>query len=233
MELVDVVELSKYRCEKLIQAEIKYATHENFVGRPLQGYHAQATDFALLSPKAAEDLCKIQNHLIAEHNYGLIIYDAYRPKRAVQDMHQWSQQDSCGPAEEQAKAKHYPHILKSELFLLGYVSEDSNHCYGNTVDVFLLDFTTNEIVDLGACYDYLDELSHLTVDAQRIGKIAYDNRIALVRAMEKFGFESYIKEFWHFSHGDKMGREVATPIDIEITPQLKGQGVQSLSNLST
>lgn len=222
MPLIDVIKLSETLCKAPIKAELKYATRENFVGRPINGYEPDLTDFALMTPKAAEQLCHVQNHLNQQYGCGLIIYDSYRPKRAVQDFLQWIKQKPVSEYELERKAKHYPRIEKSQLFELGYLVEDSGHCYGNTVDNFLVDINTGEILDMGARYDYMDKLSCISTSSQEIGELAYKNRMTLVEAMQKFGFHAYEEEFWHFSHGGKEGREVSQPIDIEITGKLKG-----------
>jgi len=80
MNLIDVIELSKKICEAPIQAELAYATPRNLVGRPLNGYHTNALDICLLTPKAAEALCHVQNEITKHHQMGLFVYDTYRPR---------------------------------------------------------------------------------------------------------------------------------------------------------
>lgn len=224
MTLIDITALSQKLCAKPILAELKYAGTKNFVGQVAKGYHPDAHDFALMTPKAAQALCQVQNDLIKNHALGLIIYDAYRPKRATKEWKAWSELPPADNHELERKAKHYPHINKKQLFELGYVAEDSNHCYGNTVDVVLIENKTGKKIPMGARFDFMDEISHLdaTPANGKITEEAYQNRQILIKAMEKFGFESYSEEFWHFSHGGKAGREVSVPFDIEITPDLKG-----------
>lgn len=216
MVLVDAVKLSKSKCSEPIRAELRYATERNFVGRPINGYTPGLTNLALLTPKAAEKLCAVQNYLIAQHQYGLMVFDAYRPKRAVLDFMAWSQQPPAGAYELERKAKHYPHIEKNELFVLGYVMEDSGHCYGNTVDVVLIDLAADQLLDMGARFDYMDERSHITMGSAEIGEAAFKHRKILQQAMMQFDFQPYHEEFWHFSHGGSAGREVSAPLDIEI-----------------
>lgn len=233
--LVDVVALSKIRCLAPIKGELKYATSENFVGRPLAGYSTDpnAREVCLLEQKTAEALCAVQNNLIRKYNnkYGLMIYDAYRPKRAVLDILHWSKQSPGSDYELLRKNLHYPHIEKKQLFELGYVREDSNHCYANTVDIVLVDPMSGKLYDFGACYDYMDELSHTTMTAEDIGDEAYQLRKLLAAIMQEHGFESIKEEFWHFSYHGKDGRATDEAIDIEITPQLKGLGVSERSLL--
>jgi D-alanyl-D-alanine dipeptidase len=91
------------------------------------------------------------------------------------------------------------------------------------VDVFLIDQAGKEL-NMGTRYDYMDELSHLTVAANRIGEEAYHNRKILQQAMEKFGFHSYVTKFWHYSYAGKTDRKTVAPLDIEITPDKKYVG---------
>lgn len=222
INLVDVVALSKSACKKPIQGKLAYATVENFVGRIIVGYHPEADDICLLTPKAANALCQVQNYLIEKNSYGLFIFDAYRPKRAVYDFMTWIKLPVANAYETERKIKHYPAIDKSELFIAGYLAEDSGHCYGNTVDLALIDLETGKEIDLGSNFDYMDERSHLNATVQEIGAQAFQNRKILLEAMELFGFHSYEKEIWHYSHGGVQGREVEQPIDVEITPELRG-----------
>ncbi|CAG8506372.1 10857_t:CDS:1 [Gigaspora margarita] len=217
MSLIDVTKLSRECCQYPIKAELKYATKKNFVGRIINGYNSTVIDVALLMPKAAKALCLTQSYLNEKYGYGLLVYDAYRPKRAVQDILSWSKQPPSDEYELERKQKHYPNIEKNQLFDLGYVCEDSGHCYGNTVDVVLQIIKTGEILDMGARYDFMDKISHSTADSTQIGEVAYKNRLILSEAMQQFGFLPYTKEFWHFSHGGEEGREIKVPLDEVIT----------------
>lgn len=214
MKLVDAVELSKHRCVYPLRAELKYATRENFVGRVIDGYTSGLTQAAPLTYHVAEQLCLVQNYLAENYGFGLLIFDAYRPKRAVKDFMAWSTQAPASSYEEARKQIHYPTIQKSQLFELGYVAENSNHCYGNTVDLVLIDVHTYIELDMGACFDFMNEISHITTGPELIGEQAYQNRNILSHAMQRFNFLPYEKEFWHFSHSN---REVEQPIDLPIT----------------
>ena len=230
--LIDTVALSKQCCVESIKCKLAYATNENLVGRVLTGYHPDALDIALLSPKAAQALCQVQNYLINQFGYGLFIFDAYRPKRAVKDFFAWSQIPEKSTQDLYIKQQYYPTIEKNKLFAMGYIAEDSGHCYGNTVDLVLMNITTQQYLDMGAHFDFMHEISHLSANPEDIGKAAFQHRKILREAMELFGFEPYSKEFWHFSHGGNAGREIKEALDIEITASLKGQGVASLLDTS-
>lgn len=224
--LLDVIELSRELCPHPIQGQLAYATIHNFAGQILAGYHPEAKEICLLTPKAASALCEAQNQLLQNHNLSLFIYDAYRPRRAVQFLLHWMKQPVKDEWELTQKLKHYPRVEKSQLVDLHYLSADSNHCYGNTVDVVLCDPHTGIPLDFGTVYDYMDPKSHLNVTSEEIGIVAFDNRKILQAAMIKAGFQPHETEYWHFSHQGREGREVENPLDIEISPALKGVGVR-------
>lgn len=220
--LTDVIHLSKIQGHSYpIQGKLAYATPHNFVGRVLNGYHPEALDIFLLTPKAARAICEVQNYLINTYELGLFIFDAYRPRRTVFDFLEWSQLPPANTFELERKALHYPHIEKNQLFSLGYISNDSNHCYGNTVDLALINIKNNTLLNMGTIFDFMDRLSHLDATVAQIGAEAYQNRQILLEAMMKFGFEPYEKEFWHFCHEGRKGSEVKVPFDIPIMPNLK------------
>jgi D-alanyl-D-alanine dipeptidase len=192
---------------------LKYATSENFLGRPVAGYNPGAKNLCLLAPNAAHALCQVQSYLNNEHQLGLIIYDAYRPLRAVKDFYQWIRE----PATENElarKAIHYPHITKAELPELGYIADDvSRHCFAGTVDLSLVRLSDHNELNMGAVFDYFDSLSHDDVGADLIGEEAFQNRQLLKHAMEKFGFNIYQYEYWHFDYREQ---EINQPLDIVI-----------------
>ncbi len=224
-KLVDVVALSQKECLRPIQAYLVYATTENFVGNIIEGYTPDLTDFALLTREAGIALCKVQNDLIKQHDLGLLIFDTYRPKRAVLNFADWSKQpvahNAQGHHELARKEIHYPHIEKNQLFDLGYVALDSQHCYGHTVDLVLIDKDCNEL-DLGACFDFMDTRSHLSATADEIGEKAFQYRQILIETMKKHGFLTYPYEFWHYSYKEKA---IVEPMDFVITEELKGLNV--------
>jgi D-alanyl-D-alanine dipeptidase len=220
-KLIDVVKLSQKSCEYPIQCNLVYATRENFLGRRVDGYHPNATHIALATPKAAHAVCQVQNKL-NQMQLGLIIFDSYRPLRAVRDFKYWMHAPVESDYELERKAIHYPHIDKSQASILGYLADDvSNHCFGDTIDLALIDLKTGLLLDMGACFDYFDEISYPSAPASVIGEQAFKNRLLLSDAMLEAGFIPYEKEFWHFTYKD---REITVPMDFEITSDLEGIG---------
>ena len=89
------------------------------------------------------------------------------------------------------------------------------------MDLVLIDEHGNELKH-GACFDFMDVLSHITCTAEDIGAEALRNRVILSQAMQEFGFVPYQYEYWHFSFYHKTVKE---PMDIVITSDLKGWNI--------
>ena len=110
-----------------IVQDIRYAGSHNFVGRPIKGYLAAE---CILSAGAANALKGVQK-MLAGKKLSLIVWDCYRPQRAVDDFFRWSRD----PAHSEMKAEFYPRTDKRELFALGYLAARSAHSRGSTVDL--------------------------------------------------------------------------------------------------
>ncbi len=216
--LVDVQRLSTTRCTTPIQGKLAYATTENFLGRIVDGYHADAADVLLLTPTAAGALCEAHNAL-RSIGLGLYIFDSYRPQRAVKDFSHWFAAP-VDAAEQKRQAQYYPNFKKQELGALGYIADPiSRHNFGHTVDLTLQNLKTGELLDLGAPFDFFDPISHITAKVPQISKEAHYHRLLLAGAMQAAGFMPFEQEYWHFEH---QTQTVAQPLDIPITADLKG-----------
>lgn len=168
--------------------ELRYFTEHNFVGEPIAGYNAP---FAVGTEAMANALLKVSEE-VEKQGYRIHIYDAYRPVKAVEQFIEWSKDAE----DKEMKEEFYPNIDKSELFSLGYLSKKSAHSRGSTVDLTLVDNTTDKPLDMGGSYDLLDERSHYATIL--ITKEQKENRKLLKQAMEQAGFKAYSKEWWHF-----------------------------------
>src|SRR5262249_2095910 len=69
-----------------IAQDMGYASHDNFVGRPLSGYEAPE---CILRQEIAAALKRVQAQ-IAPDGLSLKVYDCYRPTRAVHAMAAWA-----------------------------------------------------------------------------------------------------------------------------------------------
>ena len=102
-----------------IHYDIRYDSHDNFVGDVVDGYQAPT---AYISREAAEALKMVQAEL-NEEGLGLKIFDAYRPQKAVDHFMRWGKDVS----DTLTKWKYYPEIDKARVFELGYVAKKSGH----------------------------------------------------------------------------------------------------------
>jgi len=150
-----------------------YAAADNFTGAALPGYAAPGA-WLLATPAAA--LARVQAAL-ASDNLSLLIFDAYRPRRASEAMVAWAERSG-----------------NHELVRAGYIARRSGHNHGHTVDLGL---ATRDCVplDMGTAWDTLDPRSH-TAAATGAPR---QHRQRLLRAMRAAGFRDYPREWWHFS----------------------------------
>ncbi|MEM9667896.1 MAG: M15 family metallopeptidase [Pseudomonadota bacterium] len=193
-----------------IAQDMRYARSDNFVGRRVEGYEAGE---CILARRAAEALREVQASLVTE-GLSLIVFDCYRPQRAVDDFVVWSE-----ATEEKTKAAYYPNLQKSDLFPKGYIARKSGHSRGSTVDLGLMvvgdeapeklagdvpcteatgDNAPSYYLDFGTAFDCFDTLSN-TADPRIDGR-ARDNRALLVERMATKGFGNYPLEWWHFTY---------------------------------
>jgi len=171
-----------------VRWDAKYATWDNFTGKPVDGYEVNriAGTYAL-----ATALTKAKEHAAAL-GYGLLLWDGYRPQRAVDNFMNWSIQ----PEDGRTKEKHYPNIERSEIISKGYVAEKSSHSRGSAIDLTLYRLDTGAIIPMGSDFDFMDKRSHHT--SKDISGIEAKNRELLCSIMEYSGFEPYEYEWWHY-----------------------------------
>ena len=172
-----------------IRWDAKYATWDNFTGKPVDGYHANR----IVGTRA---LCAALNRArekAASVGFGLLLWDGYRPQRAVDCFVRWSTQ----PDDGRTKPRHYPNIDRPEIFERGYVAAKSGHSRGGTVDLTLYDLATSERAPLGGDHDLMDPVSHH--GAAGITQVEARNRQHLRSIMESCGFDSYECEWWHYT----------------------------------
>jgi D-alanyl-D-alanine dipeptidase len=170
-----------------ITQDVKYFSHDNFIGRPIKGYEAAE---CILTKEAALALSEVQQKLKPQ-SLSLKIYDCYRPQSAVDDFITWSQDIS----DQKMKAYYYPHVDKTDFFKLNYLAAKSSHSRGSTVDL------TIDGLEMGTHFDYMDELSH-PLNPNLHKKIKH-NRLFLRNLMINSGFEPLYTEWWHFTLRDE------------------------------
>lgn len=175
-----------------IRQDMRYAGSHNFVGRPVAGYESPV---CWLRREVAQALAATARDLEKRH-WRLVVYDCYRPKRAVADFLTWA----GDAADQHTKAEFYPRTPKSRLFALGYVARASSHSRGIAVDIGAeqVDAAGQVLpLDFGGGFDLFDEMSWTASKA--VPAQAAANRKALVAAFAAHGLANYAREWWHFS----------------------------------
>jgi D-alanyl-D-alanine dipeptidase len=178
-----------------IAQDMRYAGPNNFTGRTVPGYRAPQ---CWLRAEAARALAAAQADAKAK-GFSLVVYDCYRPKRAVSAFVDWSRS-----ADQSTKPEYFPRLDKRQLFPQGYIAEQSTHSTGLAVDLGVLGW------NFGTPFDFFDPRSWTK---SKTAGDAHAHRLALVALMRRHGFENYPREWWHFTF---KGAENVTSYDSEI-----------------
>lgn len=206
--------------------DIRYASSNNFMGRPIAGYGAGE---CVVKREVGLRLKAVQQEL-ARRQLSLKMFDCYRPVRAVADMVAWSKNGR----ETAAERRYSPAFAKVDLFRLGYIATHSGHSTGAALDLTLVDLTADNSgkfdparnyadctapaaarapegsVDMGTGYDCCDEKGHTAADTITPAQRRWRN--TLLAAMGRQGFVNYSKEWWHFSLPGAGGQAYDFPI---------------------
>lgn len=172
-----------------IKVDLRYFSNNNFLGKPVDGYKKEV---AILTVQATEALKNAQEEL-KQYNLSIMIYDSYRPQTAVNHFVRWARDlnDTIN------KIAFYPKVKKQHLFQEGYISSQSGHSRGSTMDITLVDINTCEPLDMGSPYDFFGPESWIANNDLTVQQRA--NRMLLQTIMLKHGFRFYTKEWWHFT----------------------------------
>lgn len=172
-----------------IRWDAKYSTWDNFTGKPVDGYGVNriaGTTALCAALEAARETAGLLG-------FGLLLWDGYRPQRAVDCFMRWSKQ----PEDGRTKQRHYPNVDRSEMFEIGYVAAKSGHSRGSTIDLTLYHLATGELAPMGGDFDLMDPISHH--GAPGIPPLEESNRERLRSIMEGCGFYAYDVEWWHYT----------------------------------
>jgi len=166
-DLVEVTTLDPTIC-----LEIRYATDNNFVGRPV---YEEARAF--LQRPAAEALVKVNKEL-EPLGYGLLVFDGYRP---------WSVTKLFWDITPADKKK-----------FVAKPSVGSRHNRGCAVDLTLYDLETGCEVIMTGAYDEMSKRSFKYYSGGTAQQRAM--RDILIQKMESHGFKGFYNEWWHFDY---------------------------------
>ncbi|HVF46472.1 MAG TPA: M15 family metallopeptidase [Pyrinomonadaceae bacterium] len=162
IELVDL--------DNTIKLDIRYATKDNFMGRPVYG---QARAF--LQPAAAERARRAHQKL-GEKGLGIVVYDGYRPWSVTKLFWEFLPDDKRKFVADPARG--------------------SNHNRGCAIDLGLFELATGQSLPMPSGYDEFTRRASPDytggTDEER------SNRDILRRIMEAEGFTVNAEEWWHF-----------------------------------
>ena len=174
-----------------LRFDVRYATADNFVGRPLYpGVHCW------LQRSVAERLAKVQAALNGE-GLGLKVFDCYRPFSVQEQL--WT----LVPDER--------YVGKPARGPDGKPVEGSRHNRGAAVDLSLVDLASGEALPMPTDYDDFSERAHR--DYRQLDAAVLANRARLEAAMAAEGFSGLATEWWHF---DAPGWEHYPLLDIPL-----------------
>jgi D-alanyl-D-alanine dipeptidase len=176
-----------------IRWDAKYATWDNFTGQPVDGYMTNR----IVGTRALCGALERARDNAASLGFGVLLWDGYRPQRAVDCFLRWSSQ----PEDGRTKLRHYPNIDRSEMFERGYLAAKSGHSRGSAVDLTLYHLASGALVPMGGDHDLMDPISHH--GAKGVTQLEGRNRQHLCSIMEASGFNSYSCEWWHYTLGDE------------------------------
>lgn len=188
-----------------IKLDVRYHSADNFVGARIDGYNRPVI---LIGRPAAIALRGVHESL-EERGFGLKVFDAYRPQKAVDHFVRWA----ADPADTRTKRKYYPDIPKNRLFELGYIAEKSGHTRGSTVDLTVVHLATGHELDMGSGWDFFGEVSHH--DSPLVNDEATTNRELLRDVMVAYGFVPYANEWWHYTLADEPWPDTYFDFDVE------------------
>lgn len=149
----------------------RYASHNNFTKKPLPGY----VEGELWLHEDAYDSYKEIVQTIRSMGYKLVVWDAYRPICATNEMVEWATRSK-----------------QSWLVEEGYIARRSRHNGGVAIDLGLM--KNNSYVLMGTEWDDFSEKSHI----QNVEGLPLQNRMLLQGVMRTHGWVGYSKEWWHF-----------------------------------
>lgn len=155
-----------------VRLDVGYHRADNFTCDVVAGYAAPG---AWLVDRAADRLAAVAEDLGRER-LGLVVHDAYRPRRATREMVAWCERHGM------------------EHLLDGWIGRESRHNRGTAVDVSLAQLSSGGRLPMGSAWDAFEPASFYRC---AIGPARAHRRL-LREAMTRHGFRPYDREWWHF-----------------------------------
>ena len=183
--------------------DIRYYSSNNFTGNKINGYKAPVAYMT----KEGLNALSIAAKDLRKQGYRLLIWDTYRPQKAVDNFVEW-----INNPNDEGDRSFYPELKKSDLLKGQYIMAKSGHTRGSTVDLTLIK-KDGSFVDMGGTFDLFSEISH--PDYKKLTKAQKKNRKILHDAMVKAGFKGIDSEWWHFTLENEPYPDTYFDFDIE------------------
>ena len=199
-----------------IKFDIRYHDTHNIFGRPIKNYNKNipiCTLAAAIALKHAQDDFE-------QDGYTILVYDAYRPISACLDMVDWTSESftiNAGYVIDFSS--------RQELFDNNYISDQSSHCRGSTVDLTIIrteeknfdpilsyriignrkiPYYNDGSVDMGTSFDFMGPESHSNYPY--LSHEQKESRQYFINILKKYGLLNYAvgweddpQEWWHFT----------------------------------
>jgi len=183
--------------------DIRYYSSYNFTGKRIRGYNSPV---ALMTKESALALKKAAD-ILREQGYRILIWDTYRPQKAVDNFVEWIN----NPNDEGDK-RFFPDLNKKDLIQGGYIAPKSGHSRGSTIDLTIIK-TDGTFVDMGGTFDLFSEISHS--DYKKLSRKQKHNRQILKDAMLKAGFTGIESEWWHYTYKNEPYKDTYFDFNVE------------------
>ena len=151
--------------------DLRYASDNNFTKKRM---YPKNTSHSFLRLAAVSALANVQKELNGI-GYGLKIFDAYRPYSVTEKF--WE-------------------LIHDDRYVAD-PSKGSGHNRGIAVDLTIIDLHTQKELKMPTGFDNFTDSAHH--DFTALPEEALKNRKLLKETMEKYGFEAFSTEWWHYS----------------------------------
>lgn len=167
-------------------------------GKAFQRYRQKYPDFDIsVRQKTLERLCEAQR-LFGSHAK-IVIKAAYRPISVQRDVFEAelkiAKQVHPGWSDQQVREYLLEYVTDPDIYL-------PPHASGGTVDIILLNPSTNKVLDMGVPVNTIDDRSWVT-NTRGLNQQQKDNRDLIRQTMLQAGFANLASEWWHYSYGDQ------------------------------
>ncbi|HTS45937.1 MAG TPA: M15 family metallopeptidase [Puia sp.] len=151
--------------------DLRYASDNNFTKKRMYPKNTSHSFLRLAAVRALADVQKELNGM----GYGLKIFDAYRPYSVTEKF--WE-------------------LIHDDRYVAD-PSKGSGHNRGIAVDLTVIDLHTQKELKMPTGFDNFTDSAHH--DFTDLPEEALKNRKLLKGTMEKYGFEAFSTEWWHYA----------------------------------